>query len=303
MSTATTSTPAHRVEHPGRTTFHTIIVPLDGSEFAEQALPLATRIAAAAEARLDLFHSHELYGGYYDNALCWAPYDAELERDAKKLERSYLEETAKRLNAAAPARITTALGDGAPCDTLLARVHAQHAGLVVMTTHCRGPLGRTFLGGVADELIRRAHVPVLLIPGRKAGSPQPEIQRVLIALDGSRLAEKALRPGLELARLLGARCTLVSVIPPDGAAELETRSYLRNLTAGLHGSGLWLDVRVLPAPYPAAALLGDVCPGDILALGTHGRGGLRRLLMGSVADQVIRGASCPVLVCHDGEQG
>jgi nucleotide-binding universal stress UspA family protein len=118
---------------------------------------------------------------------------------------------------------------------------------------------------------------------------------------------------LDLARLWEGCCTLLRVIeaspaPTAGQAsrprsleeerEAAAREYLEKIAARLREEGVSVQTRVVAAPHAAPAILEEAqtqrC--DFIALATHGRGGLRRMLLGSIADKVIRGASTPVLV-------
>jgi nucleotide-binding universal stress UspA family protein len=130
--------------------------------------------------------------------------------------------------------------------------------------------------------------------------PEPLVEEVVVPLDGSALAEQALGPALGLARLLEATCTLLRVVESSGspaeAAQEEARAYLERVAGRLRGEGLSVRPRVVVAPHAAEAILEQARGGGPIALATHGRGGLGRVLLGSVADKVIRGASAPVLV-------
>ncbi len=148
-------------------------------------------------------------------------------------------------------------------------------------------------------------------PPEEPAAP-PSITKVLVALDGSALAEEVLGPAAALARLLGARCTLLRVVesrlPPPAAPHVgelppdprvaEALSYLRGIGEKLTGQSIRPDVQVVVSPHSAGAILeaGQTERGTLIALATHGRGGLRRMLMGSVADKLIRAAAGPVLV-------
>lgn len=268
--------------------FRNLLVPLDGSPFAEQALPWATGIARRSGGRIDLVH---VAGGL---------------EPASDSQEEYLAETIARLRGLATT--CAVLVDGSPARALLDHIQAAKPGLVIMATHARGPLGRVLLGGITDELVRRAAAPVLLVHGSVPAleSTEPSVERILIALDGSRLAEKALEPGLALARLLGARCTLLRVLPghqatstirPHDAEEEEAHRYLRFIASQARHAGVWIDFQVAYGS-PARTILEQARPNELIALATHGRGGISRLLLGSVADQVIRGATQPVLVCR-----
>jgi nucleotide-binding universal stress UspA family protein len=130
----------------------------------------------------------------------------------------------------------------------------------------------------------------------------------LILLDGSVLAEQVLEPALDLARLMGARCTLLRVVesrsspvgratggPPEKA---QAEAYLEHVAARVREQGVQVRTRVVIARHAAEAILKEaaVQASNLIALATHGRGGLRRLLLGSVADKLFRAAASPVLV-------
>lgn len=295
--------------------FRKVVVPLDGSPFAEQALPHALGIVRRAGASLDLVHVHVLYVLEEHFAARYS-YDPELDEEQKQKEQLYLEGTAKWLAAASPVPVTAAVVSGLDADGILQRAQDSKADLIVMTTHGRGPLGRFFLGGVADELIRQAAVPVLLVHPRDPAPgvvPEPLLEHMLVPLDGSALAERVLGPALNLLRLWKGSCTLLRVIEasptsiagqpdqpraPEEKREVEARAYLEKIAGRLRDEGVSVQTRVVVAPHAAAAILEEAqahrC--DFIALATHGRSGLRRMLLGSVADKVVRGTSTPVLV-------
>jgi nucleotide-binding universal stress UspA family protein len=289
--------------------FRTILVPLDGTPFAEQALPWALCLARPGGATLDLVRGHVLYA-LTQPAAAWAPFDPVAEADCKQEERAYLDTVARRLTGAAPVSVRRTLMDGLETDGVLKRVEDGRADLVVMATHGRGPLGRFFLGSVADVLVRETSVPVLLVRPRGPAPdllPGPVAANVLVPLDGSRLAEQALGPAADLARLLLVPCTLLRVLEPigvtTGPASPEVRTaaalaYLEKVADRLRGQGMPVQTRVAVAAHPARAILSEAQAqeGTVIALATHGRGGLTRVMLGSVADKVLRAAAGPVLV-------
>ena len=137
---------------------------------------------------------------------------------------------------------------------------------------------------------------------------------MLVALDGTPTAEQILRPAGELAKSQGASLTLLRVVPwaapqgvPKGPARdhlivdkvwAEAHVYLRRVADSLRDQGFAVQVRILAHAHPATAILNEAASGDydLLALETHGRRGLPRLFLGSVADKVVRGATLPVLL-------
>jgi nucleotide-binding universal stress UspA family protein len=289
--------------------FRTILVPLDGTPFAEQALPWALRLARLAGATLDLARGHVLYA-LTQSAAAWAPFDPVAEADCKQEERAYLDAVARRLIGAAPLSVRRTLVEGYEVEGIRDHALGGGADLVVMATHGRGPLVRFFLGSVADVLVRETSVPVLLVRPRGPAPellPGPVAANVLVPLDGSQLAEQALGPAADLARLLLVPCTLLRVLGPFGVtagpASPEVRTaaalaYLETVADRLCGQGLPVETRVAVAAQPARAILHEAQSqaGTVIALATHGRGGLTRVMLGSVADKVLRTAAGPVLV-------
>jgi nucleotide-binding universal stress UspA family protein len=300
--------------------FHTLLVPLDGSAFAEQALPLALALARQSKAALDLVRAHGLYA-LEDRAGAWAPYDPAEDAEFRRHEQGYLDGVARRISGEHPVRVTCVVADGAAADAILGRAREVAADLVVMTTHGRGPVSRAFLGSVADELVRRCPVPVLLVRPDEALPDlhrAPSVGRVLVPLDRSPASEQVLGPALQVGGALGAAFSLLHVVRPDAQPAPRTRAdreaglsrscqereaeealaYLERLAGRLRAPSVEVRTRVVVAPHVATAVLEEARaqPCGLIALATHGRGGLPRLLLGSVADMVLRGASCPVLV-------
>jgi nucleotide-binding universal stress UspA family protein len=176
-----------------------------------------------------------------------------------------------------------------------------------MATRAQGLQKRLGFGSVADQLVRRAGVPVLVLPPREAAPgviPEPTLDEILVPLDGSPLAEQVLGPALDLARLMEARCGLLRVavgLPEVAKAE----EYLNGVATRLRGQGLQVRTRVLVARHAAEAILEEAAArtGSLIALATHGRGGLTRLLLGSVASKLVRAATSPLLVYRPTARG
>jgi nucleotide-binding universal stress UspA family protein len=187
---------------------------------------------------------------------------------------------------------------------------ATETDLIVMTTHGRSGLARFWLGSVADALVRASRVPVLSVCPNEAASPAeqpPLIERLVIALDGSAQAERILAPALALGDLVQARYTLVMVLEPSILSgytpHAQTQHYLHRLVRRLATNGRSVDTRIWFGRHAAEAIVAEARKhgGDVVALATHARGGLARLLLGNLADQVRRGTGLPVLVYHPGE--
>jgi nucleotide-binding universal stress UspA family protein len=299
---------------------HSLLVPLDRSSFAEQALPLALSIARRARARLDLVEVHALYA-LQERHAGRSPFEPGLDAECKQQEQLYLDATVQWVTSVSGVCATAGVLPGSAvlaatvADSILERARASRADLIVMATHSRGPLSRLGLGSVADELIRRAPIPVLLVrPSAKAPGliPEPVLDNILIPLDGSGLAEQVLDPALDLARLMEARCSLLRVVESrsssaDGGPEQvqAAEAYLQRVARQIREQGLPVRTRVVVAPQAAAAILeqAQVQSSNLVALATHGRGRFQRLLLGSVADKLVRSAPSPVLVVRPDRRG
>lgn len=168
-----------------------ILVPLDGSELAEEALPLATELALRWREPLHLVLVHQSPSPFLAPEAGPAGLlglDEEVRRNLK----AYLERTAARVASSSGATVVPVLLDGPVVPVISHYATTRVARLVVMTTHGRGGVSRMFLGSVADRLIRHLRCPAILATSG-AALPHPrgagERRRALIPLDGSRLAE------------------------------------------------------------------------------------------------------------------
>lgn len=304
--------------------YRSIMVPLDGSPFSEQALPFARTIAHESAAHLDLVYVHTLAIPTY--AVNAVPLYDEAE-EARRLaeERAYLEGLARRLQDETEHGATVTLLDEPVAPALIDHATKTHTDLVVMTTHGRGALSRLWLGSVADTLVHQLPNPLLLIRPKEtlADAPRdPAFTHVLIPLDGSALAEDILDHALALGTLTHAHYTLVQAVEPImitycvppavvrvdeqqvRQARINAQSYLDRVAERLRARGLTVDTAIVMGP-PALAILeyAQQHAVDVIAMSTHGRSGFKRMLLGSVADKVVRGACVPVLLHRSGGGG
>jgi nucleotide-binding universal stress UspA family protein len=279
-----------------------ILVPLDGSPFANAALPTAITLARRTGGEVRLLHVVEV-----PPALAYPEYRAEDHAWAD----GYLADLARTQGA--DARVGTSVREGRILDEIQKEAAAWSAKLIVMTTHGRGGVSRLWMGSVADRCVRSSSVPVLLVrPHEKPDAPAPDFApaRVVVPLDGSPLAESALPWGAALAKAFGARVVLLRGISNFGgfdAAYLaldrqrfegdrtEAGAYLEERAAAVRSAGVEVETRVLTEPSLAEAIAARGAD-EIIVMTTHGRGGLDRAVFGSMADKVVRSASCPVLI-------
>lgn len=294
-----------------------ILVPLDGSSFGEHALPLAITLAQRTDASVHLVHVHSLLDATYAELQL---YDNALDLSLRKKEQDYLHRIQEQVQHRLSVPVTVSNVDGDIAAVLRERVDGLRAGWVVMTTHARGPLGRFWLGSVTDELVRSLPIPLVLVHPHDHPadlSVEKTVEHLLIPLDGTPLAEGILEPALAFGKAFGCEYTLLRVLKPAYPATLpaepslsdsveklhtevtkEASKYLDTIATRLRAGGLRVLTRVAIADQPGVAILECAQPPiEMIAIETHGRGGLSRLLMGSVADKVIRGSKLPILIC------
>ena len=293
-----------------------ILIPLDGSPFAEHAIPWATALARAARAKLRLTLVHQPPDHPPTDPASRRLY-TRIQLALRKAQRDYLRAAATRIKAEGPVRVTSATLHGTPGPTLAQYVDELGVDLVVMTTHGRGGVERAWLGSVADHLVRALEVPVLLVRPVEGVAASPRVEEILVGLDGSRRAEASLPPAMAVATLLGARLTLLQATAPvplmwdaptpfavsfdDELSALrreEAQDYLESVAAQVRAGGIEARPIAVLGPSPveaikAAALAPSV---GLIALATHGRTGLRRMVLGSVTDKLVRSSDVPVLV-------
>jgi len=215
--------------------------------------------------------------------------------------RARLAELAERLASATSCRVTWAVLEESP----VARALVQHVGecgahLTVMATRAAGAVERTLRGSVADQVLRESPQPVMLVPPHASylAGGRLELVRMLIPLDGSALSTRALelvlswrhRPALELA--------LLEVVPP-GADHTVADARLAVAAERARSAGVReADHSVVESDEPAAAITDAIreALADVIVMSTRGQGGLRRLALGSVAEQVVRRSEVPVLL-------
>jgi nucleotide-binding universal stress UspA family protein len=284
--------------------YSTILLPLDGSQLAEQALPHAEWLAQRLAARVVLTRVLPIVtptGEVDDLAVATSG-------------RAYIDQIAARLSEHG-LDCASVLPTGLPAAEILDQARASSADLIAMATHGRSGPSRWLYGSVADAVLRDSPIPVLLVPPHVVPpAPIDQALRFVVPLDGSALGETALTPATELARRLGAELVLVQIVlwPPllyGDSSELmyidpeqmlgAARDYLAEIATRLQPT-LEKTIRVraeLGRPTPAAiAGIADEEHASLIAMSTHGRSGLARLVLGSVASGTLQRANVPLLL-------
>lgn len=293
---------------------HRVVVPLDGSEFSEHAIPIALDVAGrgAGGGRVDLLTVHDPVPATQGAP----PMDPRLDEAMRQATRRELTATAMRWGGEGDVTIDGEVRAGPIVGTIAEYVKDRGADLVVMTSHGRGGLSRLWLGSTAEGLVRRVEVPVLLLrPGPDDSPPRlGEFTRVLIPLDGTGFGEAAVDRAIDLLGTDGVEYTLLQVISPEpvvlSAAEplhdnliFDARKtlamdYLASLAdrVGRCGATVRWDVLAEARTAPAIVEYARAHGIGLIAMVTHARGEMSRLLFGSVADKILRSSPSPLLL-------
>lgn len=273
-----------------------LLVPLDGSDLSREALRVARRLVArVADPSFTLL---EVVGPGPSGAQEHLR-GAALQRLRGEAEELLAETVRVRRSLKTPGpsrpRVVPLVELGRPADEIL-RAAGTGFEAVVMTTHGRSGLGRAVRGSVAEEVLRRSPIPVLLSTshGTRLSGPGEPFLRLLVPLDGSELAYRALPLAATVARQSGAEVVLFR-----SEAEEAEPGCLEHAERLLRERGVRRIERLIDrSEGPAAAILAAIerCRADLAVMTTHGRSGLERLRLGSVAEEVLRASPCPVLV-------
>lgn len=289
-----------------------ILVPLDGSFLAKQALPYA-RALAGVDGRITLLQVIRASEPLRDAAgVEIVPEDIVSEWLLKEAHQ-YLNEAAGELRQTllAGVDIDTLVVSGDPASAILQTAGERHADLIVMTSHARGAVGRAAYGSVADRVARTATIPVVITRPNDDGEvkEQPAIRRILVPLDLSPLSRGAIPTAQRMALHLGASVHLVHVIDnfssymaingvPVSQALIDewyadAKQELEKMRGELQAAG----VETTAAIYQGSTYA-NICeiakPDDLIVMTSHGRSGFSRWLIGSIAEKLVRLAPVPV---------
>jgi nucleotide-binding universal stress UspA family protein len=296
-----------------------ILIPLDGSALAEGALPLALPLARAMAAEVILLQVVSP-PPQVDPMTGWPSREEPASARRQEIQdaaREYLTAVAGRL-AQQGARAQVVVVEGDPIASIIAYAELRpQIRLIAMASHGRSGLSRLVFGSVTEGVLHGAPAPLLVT--RQSAAPagetsEPIYRTLLVPLDGSVFAEQALAEAEELAAATQGRLVLVAAVadpqPPPGATPVETpraqahdrqvnaarvRNYLESTAQRLEAGGHPVEIH-LAHDRPAEAILrvAEECAADLIVMATHGRNGLARLRMGSVALSVAQAARPPV---------
>jgi nucleotide-binding universal stress UspA family protein len=264
-----------------------ILVPLDGSQLARAAIGVGRAILSRVSGRLILFHAY-WPGLPVDEA------DQAIESELEPLRALGIDVTLERRATPRDEETGRVIADAA---------EELGADLIVMTTHGRGGLGRWLFGSVTEQVIRSARVPLMMAPSELAVDwPGCNRASVLVALDGSDSAERALAPATRLARALRGEMILARILPDEGspqdaAGSDEAKSYLLSISSKLGCNELRARTIVRRGDAGRAiAALAHERNVSVIAIGAPEKDSSRRCALGSAAMGIVRRSNVPILV-------
>ena len=306
--------------------FAKLLVPLDRSVLAEEAIGHAASLARRCNAELDLVIVHEPFPHVAPEDPLWTETDVDFDQQ-------YIEKIAGELIAGANLSVTCAVMRGDVAETIWLRAKNGHADLIVMTTHGRTGLSRAWLGSVADSVMRHSSIPVLMLRPTETSRDRRALRQpfahVLVPLDGSATAADMLSTATDFARANGAKVTLLRVVPPipilvpldvtlplafaptipdqpatDAFAAQKQEELLEVARQLREHTDVAVEAHVTVGERPAEAINDFAAQHgiDVIAMTTQGRGA-SRLLLGSVADKVLRSSGLPVLLRRSARAG
>ncbi len=297
-----------------------ILVPLDGSRVAEQVLPYACFLATRLKLPVELIGVIDIAAIATSVDTDKARYVGTLINDSKRASQNYLQRVGKKFPGSS---VTYSVEPGKPEDVIIEKAAHEQGTLVTMATHGRSGMSRWLLGSVAEKVLRATTNPLLLVRAGVGGTAETKvkIESIVVPLDTSPLAESVLPEVIDLAKRLNLHVVITHafVLPmsayygsgdyytPDYgnfSAQLkdEARSYLEERVKELKAQGLEKVSSVFLEGSAAEEIIALVRRQSysILAMCTHGRSGIKRWVLGSVTEKMVRHSGDPVLVIRAG---
>jgi nucleotide-binding universal stress UspA family protein len=294
--------------------FRTILLAADFSEISREAFRLAGSLAVENKTRIIVLHVAEPTLVTEEPVSTGQPAIQFFNAATDKVRHESLRRTMREVYSPHhPIDVEYVIREGDAAEEILCTSDERGADLMVLGTHeCIG-LRRLLAGSVATAVLRGAHCLVLVLSSHDRPSRAEEIRVILHPTDSSDVSEAARRVARSLARDHGARLVLLHVLPFDiFTNELAVPVDPREYRAALERLGKYLDGPDLKYPVETRVSQGDAADeilrtareigADLIVMGTHGRTGLSRLLMGNVAESVLPEADCPVLVVKTSER-
>jgi nucleotide-binding universal stress UspA family protein len=292
--------------------FKQILCPVDFSEASLRAMSYATRLGAKLQIPLTLFHVIAPLPTYTSTPEAMVAFPPPVPPDDLTRE-SYAAERLRNLQRQVDEcgySASVEVLNGAPGHVIVEQAGRQPGTLLVMGTHGYSGFQRFVLGSTTIEVLRRAPCPVVTV---REQHPDGDLRRIGVAVDFSAACEPAIETAVRLARRVGAQLHLIHVLAPlelPYAAETRIPLYVTQVTeanqkaaereleeiaARIDGVEVVRALLMGTAPYRHISQYAEHAQLDLLAIGTHGRTGLRRLFLGSETERTLQVSPCPVM--------
>jgi nucleotide-binding universal stress UspA family protein len=297
-------------------TIRTVLVPLDGSETGERALPWAKAVAGST-AQILLMEVTPV-------ASTVRSIGGQVIGEAETIQEGYRQMAEQQLSDAVEKwfdtsdNVSTTIAIGDPSEQILATAEEKGADLIVMSSHGRGAIGRFVSGSVADRVVRHAPLPVMIVGPEGEIVRDAKIERVIAPIEDTDLSRAALPVAGALAKLTGAPIVVMNVIVPTGdmtplypglvgtipaPAIQDTHDQLAEAASATVDEAVALlkndGVDASGEIYMGGAansIMSALQPGDVIVLSSHARSGLARWVIGSTSMKLIRNGEAPVVV-------
>jgi nucleotide-binding universal stress UspA family protein len=296
--------------------YNKMLIPLDGSKTAEKVLPYARHLAGHFKMPVELIAVIDIAEMAAHMPTVKARFLDTMVEDAVRASETYLSGIAGTFKGVT---VKTAVEKGRAEDTIIEKAGGYKDILIAMATHGRSGLNRFLLGSVAEKVLRGTANPLLLVRATETASADGEaaLKTVIVPLDGSEVAEQALPAAADMAKKLGVEMVLFRAyhIPYNAYSgdegfyavkfdELiaglreETDEYLQKKVAEVKRLGVEKVSALSKEGFAGDEIiaLGRSTPNGLIAMSSHGRSGVQRWVLGSVAETVVRHTANPVLV-------
>ncbi len=297
------------------TLYEKILLPLDGSDLAQQAIPYAEKLAGSLGSQIKLIYVRGPHEDKYSN-----------------MHKLYLQKIAEAMKSGAeqytdkPGRdkiiVESTILAGDPAQEIVDYADKENIDLIVMSTHGRTGITRWALGSVADRVLRATRKPLALIRAKNIRPntlPKNIINKILVTLDGSAQSEVVIPYVEELASRIKAEVVLLHVLEPsyyvftvggfnwDAYSEKQRKSmkafytdYLQGIAAKFRKMGITTKYQVIFGIVAEVIIdFSDKVHADFVAMSTHGRSGVNRWVLGSVAERVLRAGNTSLLLVRE----
>jgi nucleotide-binding universal stress UspA family protein len=288
---------------------------LDGSPLAEQALSCAVTLGRGLPAELVLFRAEFVPWRYLESG---AMKEGNLLEQIEVEANQYLQGVADQVRQAGLS-VQTVVQHGPAPEAIVDYAEQMDIWLIIMATHGYGGIKRWTHGSVAERVLQAASVPVLMVRAQEEHAEDVRqlmlCRRILVPLDGSEMAEHVLSPVTSVAGAVGAEVFLFQVavdqpasmfgsdwffLPAEGEfeeKEREAQAYLERVAGHLREDGIQVFTGTQIGPVAQSIMeYAEANEIDLIAMCTHGRTGLARWALGSVADRVLRAGGVPILL-------